>query len=94
MKIIKRDSRIKDYDITRIQTAIKKAFHDVYGLDNYIDEITDLTGKVDLKLNRNRDYTVEEIQDIVIQTLFDNKFDKVANSYKVYRDKRSEERDK
>lgn len=92
MNVIKRDGRVKQYDIDRIKMAIEKAFHDVYGLENYIDEITNLTREVDFKLNRNKDYTVEEIQDIVIQTLFDNKFDDVANSYKAYREKRSEER--
>lgn len=96
LSIVKRDSRIKDFDMERIEIAIKKAYEEVYGNDikfqaDYSSLEKEIKGEI-AKLGRNKIY-IEEIQDIVVSALNDNDLT-VADAYEAYREKRRIERDK
>lgn len=95
MKIIKRDSRVKNFSFSRIEKAVDNAFSEVYSeldysrkmnevLSNVMEEIIELDVEV---------ISVEEIQDIIIDKLSDVD-EVVAKSYREYRDIRSFEREK
>ena len=89
-KIIKRDGRIVDFDITRIKNAIKKAMistkkYDRNTLNKVLEYIIDI---INDKYGEEKIPTVEEIQDIVEFALV--KFDlyEVAKAYILYRKER------
>lgn len=93
MKIKKRDGRLKDFDKTRIFSAIKSAYLDVYN-HVYNDELEKITENVYnsvIELNKTV-ITIEEIQDIVINEL--SKVNNlVAESYSDYRNDRTKFRE-
>lgn len=95
IKVVKRDSRIKDFSVNRVREAIHKAYLDVDDELTFCVEYDSLEAKIlsDIhKLNKS-EITVEEIQDIIIKNLKDtNK--KVAKGYEEYRQRRTLERDK
>ncbi len=87
MHIIDRDGYQKEFNKDKIKQAISKAFD---SLDYTIEESTlnEITDSVKVWDN----ITVEEIQDIVIETLRDFGFDEVADAYLIYRAKKEESR--
>lgn len=99
IKIIKRDNRVKDFDMSRIEKAITKAFIDVYndelisnGFD--MDRASNLSFGVAFDIyhqladSDKESYTVEEIQDMVVHYL--NEYDqKVSKAYSDYREERT-----
>lgn len=103
IKIIKRDNRVKDFDMSRIEKAITKAFIDVYndelvsnGFDMY--KASNLSFSVTLDIydqladSDKESYTVEEIQDMVVHYL--NEYDqRVSKAYSDYREERTRIRD-
>lgn len=94
MKIIKRDGRKKELDISRIHTAIHKAYLDVSDEETFQKEYDFLEPMIIEDINKihKEEIDIEEVQNIVIKNL--KKINKtVAKSYKQYRDKRSRERE-
>ncbi len=95
IKVVKRDSRTKDFSITRIKEAIHKAYLDVDDELTFCVEYDSLEAKILSNINKlnKSEITVEEIQDIIIGNLqLTNK--KVAKGYEEYRKRRTLERDK
>ncbi|HIE15187.1 TPA: adenosylcobalamin-dependent ribonucleoside-diphosphate reductase [Candidatus Bathyarchaeota archaeon] len=93
-KVIKRDGRIVDFDPEKIVNAIWKALKATGKDDRRIAE--SLGGQVVEKINRKFKGLmphVEEIQDIVEETLVENSLYEVAKAYILYRRKRSEIRE-
>lgn len=82
MKVIKRDKNLVDYDLEKISIAIAGAFEeynrefDDIKLLDYIDAIIQ---------SKNRDISVEEIQDIVEDALLDFNYRNEAKAYIKYR---------
>ncbi len=93
-QVIKRDGTIVSFDRTRIERAISKAFKAVgEPLDHSILEelVEDVIKKV-VELRKEKVH-VEEIQDIVEETLILHGFAKAGKAYILYRKKREELRD-
>ena len=93
-KIIKRSGETVDFDANKIYTAIKKAVVATNELnDSQIFTITQFVlNKLDIEF-ADKIPTVEQIQDIVIQTLMDSRAYKTAEGYIIYRQKHTELRD-
>jgi len=93
-KVVKRDGAFVDFDRGRIERAISKAFKAVgEPLDGQVLEelVLEVVKRV-LRSDRPAVH-VEEIQDIVEETLILHGFAKVAKAYILYRKKREELRD-
>ena len=86
MEVIKRDGRKEQFDEKKIIKAISKCY---IANEEFPDE-TQINEIVSIIKNINKDLTVEEIQDLIIENLDDLT---IANSYKEYREKRSRIRD-
>lgn len=89
-KVIKRDGKITSFDINKISNAITLAFDSV----NREHEKTQIdllallvTSKFDSKI-KNGFIAVEDIQDLVEETLMESGFADVAKSYILYRKRR------
>ena len=89
-KVIKRDGKITSFDISKISNAITLAFDSV----NREHEKTQIdllallvTSKFDSKI-KNGFIAVEDIQDLVEETLMESGFADVAKSYILYRKRR------
>lgn len=88
MQVIKRDGTYQDFNPNKIKVAILKAFdsccplEDTEVIDNMISEMYLWDG-----------ITIEEIQDVVIETLRDFGFDDVAAAYSAYRNDQSRMRE-
>lgn len=88
MQVIKRDGTYQDFNPNKIKVAILKAFdsccplEDTEVIDNMISEMYLWDG-----------ITIEEIQDVVIETLRDFGFDDVAAAYSAYRNAQSRMRE-
>ena len=92
--IVKRDGRIAGYSLDKIEEAIKKAIRATGGKNE--KRAGSLAKKVEQNLIKNYDNktpTVEQIQDEVEKVLIDNKLDKVAKAYILYRDNRNKVRE-
>lgn len=86
MKIIKRNGTKQDFDKSKIYNAILGAFNDLSnGNFNDFTIINNLTEDVIKQLNKRKNYTVEEIQDIVELTLMKNNYYEQAKAYIEYR---------
>ena len=90
MKITKRDGRKVEFDVTKIQIAITKAFKEVYGSANAFDkDIDKVLRSVYVKIKKvNNDINVEEIQNNIESTLCDFGYVDVARAFIRYRYKR------
>lgn len=88
MQIIKRDGTLQEFDVNKIKLAISKAF-DACCPDESQEHIDTMIN--DMKFWDK--ITIEEIQDIVIETLQDYGYDEVATSYASYRNKQSHYRE-
>ncbi len=89
-KVIKRDGKITSFDINKISNAITLAFDSVNREHDktQIDLLALLvTSKFDSKI-KNGFIAVEDIQDLVEETLMESGFADVAKSYILYRKKR------
>lgn len=88
MQVVKRDGTYQDFNPNKIKVAILKAFdsccplEDTEVIDNMISEMYLWDG-----------ITIEEIQDVVIETLRDFGFDDVATAYSAYRNDQSRMRE-
>ncbi|MGL5050805.1 MAG: anaerobic ribonucleoside-triphosphate reductase [Fusobacteriaceae bacterium] len=76
MKIVKRNGTIVEFDKTRIETAMKKAFEQV-GVE-FDSSVVD-------KVKVEDGMGVEVIQDLVVDTLIENKYKEVALAYEGHR---------
>lgn len=95
--VIKRDGRKKEFDTLKIKNAVLKAFKAVDGeITPYAEEKSEkIVDYIFSKfLEEKRDFTVEEIQDLVEKGLMATKRKDVAKAYVIYRDERSRERKK
>lgn len=98
MQVVKRDGSLQEFDAGKIVSAISKAF-DACGYTisedvcdkNIIDKssIEEMASMV----QRWDGITIEEIQDMVIETLEDYNYDDVAKAYSSYRNEQSHYRE-
>lgn len=89
-QIVKRDGRVVDYDISKIENAIIKAMNAVG--ERELKTAKKLAGFVQERLDKEFDEknpTVEQIQDVVEKTLMSHGQEDVAKAYILYRDKRN-----
>jgi ribonucleoside-diphosphate reductase alpha chain len=93
-KIKKRDGRIVNFDSSRIKDAIHKAFIAVELEDGErAENITREVVKLLEEKFKERIPSVEDAQDLVIEVLKKNGYEKVAAEYQDYRKKKDEIRD-
>jgi ribonucleoside-triphosphate reductase len=93
MKVVKRDGAIKDFDSWKIIRAIRAASKDsgeTMGAQD-IDRIFEIVYNKCLRLNTDR-ISVEQIQDLVEDTLLKSRFNKTAKAYILYREQRTQHR--
>ena len=94
-KVIKRDGVVKEYEIARIRSAVRKAFLECYHDEQKFNEkighlIVDINSRV--MAREEEKINIEDIQDYVVEAL--NKVDKkVGKAYEEYREERSFERE-
>ena len=88
MQVVKRDGTLQEFDPNKIKAAILKAFDSCCHMENTekIDEMI-----ADMYLWDK--ITIEEIQDVVIETLRDYGFYDVASAYSSYRNNQSRMRE-
>ncbi|NLY63109.1 MAG: anaerobic ribonucleoside triphosphate reductase [Erysipelothrix sp.] len=87
MKVLKRDGTRRDFNIDKIGTAVSKAFHAIKKpvTNMEIDKIqTIVQNKI-----QNDEVSIEEIQDLVEDTLLDLDYEDVFKEYVTYRRKRT-----
>ena len=86
MLITKRSGQEVNYDRSKIESAIQRASDETVGQTVSEEELVRLVDTIEVKLNEfKRAIQVEQIQDIVIDALFRNGFDKVGRNYLTYR---------
>lgn len=90
-KIIKRDGRVVDFDSNRIKDAVAKAFiavelEDGEKAERITVEVVRLLGEK----FREKAPSVEDAQDFVVDVLRKEGYEKVAQEYQVYRQKKIE----
>ena len=90
--VVKRDGQIVDFDVTKISSAITKAFEALH--KNYHPSIINMlalqvTADFDPKIKDNR-ISVESIQDSVEKVLSDSGYADVAKAYILYRKQREQ----
>lgn len=90
--VVKRDGREVPFDRTRISSAIFKAANEVEPLDPAVT--AELADDISDKLfhEGKEKFAVEEIQDIVVDTLT-HTYPKIATAYAIYRQKRTDVRE-
>ncbi len=92
-KVRKRNGAIIDFDINKIESAIKKAIEAVGGTD--FSEVVSLAKKISKEVEKKVGKeipNIEAIQDTVEQILVKEGHDTVAKAYILYRQKRLESR--
>ena len=88
MKVIKRDGKEVNYNLSKITQALIKVNNQVGELTD--DDIDKLTTIINNKIEKLKEpVEVETIQDVVEDTLMKNRFYKTAKSYILYRDNRT-----
>lgn len=94
MKIIKRDGRIVKFDSKKIDNALIAAIvGNNFSLEDIdIKKITSTIVDL-LESKKKSEFSVEEIQDLVIDTLFKLKYNELAKKYKAYRKERNKVRE-
>lgn len=93
MNVIKRDGKVVEFNSEKIKTAIAKSAVRVNEMsESDIDRITEIVVN---KCERTAgdQIGVEEIQDLVEDTLLKSKFNRTAKSYILFRDMRTRNRD-
>ena len=88
MQVVKRDGSLQEFDSIKIVEAISKAFDACCPNENrqHIENMV-------LDMHFWDGITIEEIQDIVVETLKDYGYDEVAESYSSYRKEQSHYRE-
>lgn len=88
MNVIKRDGSLQEFDSVKIVEAISKAFDACCPNENrqHVESMV-------LDMHFWDGITIEEIQDIVVETLKDYGYDEVAESYSSYRKEQSHYRE-
>ena len=87
MKVIKRDGKTIDYDMSKIRIAVGKANEATKEMSE--DDLSRITDIINNKIIKMKDpVDVEVIQDVVEDSLMKNHFYKTAKSYILYRDER------
>jgi len=90
-KIQKRDSRIVDFDAQRIKNAVHKAFLAVeLGDGDKAEKVTNEVVKLVEQRFSGGTPSVENVQDIVIEVLQKDGYEKVSSAYEDYRKKKDE----
>lgn len=84
MQVVKRDGSLQEFDGNKIVEAISKAFN-AYCPEENKEVITAMVADMHLWDG----ITIEEIQDVVIETLRDYGYDDVASAYSQYRSEQS-----
>lgn len=84
MKVVKRNGTLQEFDNSKIIIAISRAFDACNP-----DESKEIINKMVSEMHIWDGITIEEIQDIVIETLGDYGYDEVASSYASYRNEQS-----
>ena len=84
MQVVKRDGTLQEFDSNKIKVAISKAF-DACCPDERTDHIEQMVNDMYIWDG----ITIEEIQDMVIETLRDYGYDDVATTYSSYRNEQS-----
>lgn len=92
MKVVKRDGKVVNFDDRKIDEAIKKAFSSI-GRKYVQDDIEEITLKVVENIPKNQ-ATVEEIQDLVEDSILRLGYDDVFQEYSIYRRKRAISRER
>ena len=94
INIIKRDGNKELFDVNKIKTAIMKSMVEANSVDDVI--LNDVAYQVEQVIKNNNDveFTVEEIQDMVEESLMTSGAVKAAKRYILYRNKRNEVRNK
>ena len=90
MQVIKRDGRKVEFNSSKIESAIRKVAHKTG--EDINDEF--ILSILDFIKNQNKDFTVEQIQDIIVKKLMCSRYKKTAEEYIKYREKRTSERNK
>lgn len=92
--IIKRDGTREQYNGNKIINAVMKAVYDSSDEYKYAFGVS-IEDSVKNEMSKNdKEYTVEEIQDLVEKALMNSGATDVAKQYILYRDKRTKEREK
>jgi ribonucleoside-triphosphate reductase len=92
MQVSKRDGTIVEFDINKIRIAISKTNDQTHEMES--DDLDRIVGIIERKIQRFvGEISVEDIQDLVEDTLLKSKFNRTAKSYVLYRDMRSRNRD-
>ena len=90
-RVIKRDGKLENFEIKKIVTAVDKACNDGYIVMHDEDLFYDIL-RSNL-FNLDTEVTVEEIHDIVVQTLRYHGEEEAADNYEAYRKERSKIRE-
>lgn len=91
MYIIKRNNKQEEYQIQKIINAIQKAFESCK-VEYNDDLLYSIAKDVENTIKHQESTTVEQIQDLVEETLMKEGFYSVAKSYILYRETRSKQR--
>ena len=92
MKVVKRDGKVKDFDSFKIIQAINAANRDTSELTAQdVDRIAEIVINKCERLNSER-ISVEQIQDLVEDTLLKSRFNQTAKAYILYREQRTQRR--
>ncbi len=94
--VVKRSGQRVSFNDTKIALAIKKGFDSVY--DDYDEKIVNqvkekVLSHIEKEYKDRKTIGVEDIQDIIEETLKKMKHEDVYNSYKEYRERRAASRD-
>lgn len=93
MKVIKRDGRIQNYNFLKIESVVSKAFQSV-NQETPEKFLEQLKNSIEESFKKKDTLDVEDIQDIIQKELIKrNKYD-VVESFIIYRNKRTEIREK
>ena len=92
MNVIKRDGKVVEFNSEKIKNAISKSAARVEEMtESDIDRITEIVVNKCERHSGDR-IGVEEIQDLVEDTLLKSKFNRTAKSYILFRDERTRAR--
>ena len=92
MLIIKRNGTTEEYQIEKIVNAAKKAFDSCSDITYSQETLLNIAKDVEKIIINQSNTTVEQIQDLVEESLMKNGYFQVAKSYILYRTNRSQKR--
>ncbi|MFW6212373.1 MAG: ribonucleoside-diphosphate reductase subunit alpha [Spirochaetota bacterium] len=94
MQVIKRDGRVQEFDFSRIEKAVEKAYR-AAGIetDDTFAEVTESLRERIENEYQDRSPEVEELQDLVERSLVEHKLYEISKRYILYREERSRHRE-